>query len=53
MIATGCAAIANAAIEQLGRIDIMVHVVGGSSAPSGGFAVLGDDEWRRALTRSY
>jgi len=27
----------------------MVHVAGGSSAPAGGFAALGEDEWRRAL----
>jgi NAD(P)-dependent dehydrogenase (short-subunit alcohol dehydrogenase family) len=26
-----------------------VHVVGGSSAPAGGFAVLDDEEWQRAL----
>jgi NAD(P)-dependent dehydrogenase (short-subunit alcohol dehydrogenase family) len=26
-----------------------VHVVGGSSAPAGGFAVLNDEEWPRAL----
>jgi NAD(P)-dependent dehydrogenase (short-subunit alcohol dehydrogenase family) len=26
-----------------------VHVVGGSSAPAGGFAVLDDEEWHRAL----
>jgi NAD(P)-dependent dehydrogenase (short-subunit alcohol dehydrogenase family) len=30
-------------------IDIIVHVVGGSSAPAGGFAVLDDGEWYRAL----
>jgi NAD(P)-dependent dehydrogenase (short-subunit alcohol dehydrogenase family) len=47
--AEGCAAVAAAAIEQLGGIDIIVHVVGGSSAPAGGFAVLDDDEWHRAL----
>src|SRR5712692_2463130 len=34
----GCAAIANAVLERLGGIDIIVHVVGGSSAPAGGFA---------------
>jgi NAD(P)-dependent dehydrogenase (short-subunit alcohol dehydrogenase family) len=34
---------------RLGRIDILVHVVGGSSAPAGGFAVLDDGEWQRAL----
>jgi NAD(P)-dependent dehydrogenase (short-subunit alcohol dehydrogenase family) len=36
----GCATVANAAMEKLGGIDIVVHVVGGSSAPGGGFAVL-------------
>ena len=30
-------------------IDVIVHVVGGSSAPVGGFAVLHDREWQRAL----
>lgn len=40
---------AHAVRERLGGIDIIVHVLGGSSAPSGGFAVLDDDEWRRAL----
>jgi hypothetical protein len=28
--------------DRLGGIDIVVHVVGGSSAPAGGFAVLDD-----------
>src|SRR5437868_8299439 len=45
----GCAAIAAAARQRLGGIDIVVHVVGGSSAPAGGFAALDDDEWHRAL----
>lgn len=47
--AEGCAAVADAVIKQLGGIDIVVHVVGGASAPAGGFAVLDDGEWRRAL----
>ncbi len=34
---------------RLGGIDVIVHVVGGSSAPAGGFAVLDDNEWHRAL----
>jgi len=38
--AEGCAAVASAVMEQLGGIDIIVHVVGGSSAPGGGFAAL-------------
>jgi NAD(P)-dependent dehydrogenase (short-subunit alcohol dehydrogenase family) len=45
----GCAAVAAAVRAQLGGIDIVVHVVGGSSAPAGGFAMLDDDEWQRAL----
>ena len=47
--AEGCAAVADAVRSRLGGVDIIVHVVGGSSAPAGGFAVLDDDEWRRAL----
>jgi len=35
--------------DRLGGVDIIVHVVGGSSAPAGGFAVLDDREWQRAL----
>ena len=38
--AEGCAVVADAVLERLGGIDIVVHVVGGSSAPAGGFAVL-------------
>jgi hypothetical protein len=45
----GCTAVAAAVREHLGGIDIIVHVVGGSSAPAGGFAVLDDGEWQRAL----
>jgi NAD(P)-dependent dehydrogenase (short-subunit alcohol dehydrogenase family) len=45
----GCAAVADAVRPRLGGIDIVVHVVGGSSAPAGGFAMLDDDEWQRAL----
>ena len=45
----GCGAVADAVRAQLGGIDIVVHVVGGSSAPAGGFAMLNDDEWQRAL----
>jgi NAD(P)-dependent dehydrogenase (short-subunit alcohol dehydrogenase family) len=47
--AEGCAKVAGAVLDRLGGIDIIVHVVGGSSAPAGGFAVLDDDEWRKAL----
>jgi NAD(P)-dependent dehydrogenase (short-subunit alcohol dehydrogenase family) len=38
--------------DRLGGADIVVHVVGGSSAPAGGFAMLGDDQWHKALDQN-
>jgi NAD(P)-dependent dehydrogenase (short-subunit alcohol dehydrogenase family) len=45
----GCTAFSAAVHERLGSVDIIVHMLGGSSAPAGGFAALGDTEWRREL----
>jgi NAD(P)-dependent dehydrogenase (short-subunit alcohol dehydrogenase family) len=47
--ADGCKTIADAVHKQLGGVDIVVHVVGGSSAPAGGFAVLDDEMWQTEL----
>jgi NAD(P)-dependent dehydrogenase (short-subunit alcohol dehydrogenase family) len=47
--AEGCARVARAVRDRLGGVDIIVHVVGGSSAPAGGFAVLDEEQWHRAL----
>ena len=47
--ADGCRTVVDAVHSRLGGIDVIVHVVGGSSAPAGGFAVLDDREWQRAL----
>ena len=47
--AGGCATIADAVRKRLGVVDIIVHVVGSSSAPPGGFAVLDDDGWQKEL----
>jgi NAD(P)-dependent dehydrogenase (short-subunit alcohol dehydrogenase family) len=47
--AEGCARVAETVRDRFGAIDIVVHVVGGSSAPAGGFAVLDDLEWQRAM----
>ncbi|MDN3561064.1 SDR family oxidoreductase [Vreelandella neptunia] len=47
--AEGCATVADAVSDRLGGVDIMVHVLGGSSAPGGGFAALGEEEWQREL----
>ena len=48
----GCDIVAKAVRDRLGRLDIMVHVAGGSAAPAGGFAVLDDGEWNRALNQN-
>ncbi|AEI61967.1 SDR family oxidoreductase [Corallococcus macrosporus] len=45
----GCARVARDALEHLGGIDILVNVLGGSSAPGGGFAALGEDAWQKEL----
>lgn len=33
--------------ERMGGVDIIVHMLGGSSAPAGGFEALSDEIWRR------
>lgn len=38
-----------AEIRERGGLDILVHVAGGSSAPSGGFAALDDQDWADEL----
>jgi len=45
----GCEILAEAALRRFGGIDVLVHVVGGSSSPAGGFAALTDDHWRAEL----
>lgn len=45
----GVAALAEAAMDRLGGVDILVHVLGGSTTPAGGFAALSDAAWRSEL----
>lgn len=47
--AEGSEAVAKAAIERLGGIDILAHVIGGSASPAGGFAGLTDEHWLAEL----
>ncbi|RKG56385.1 SDR family oxidoreductase [Corallococcus sp. AB011P] len=47
--AEGSAEVARQAMARLGGIDILVNVLGGSTAPGGGFAALTDDEWQKEL----
>ena len=50
--AEGCAAAAGSVLQQLRGIDVLVNVLGGSSAPGGGFAALDDAEWSKELNQN-
>jgi NAD(P)-dependent dehydrogenase (short-subunit alcohol dehydrogenase family) len=50
--AEGCAAAAESVLQQLRGIDILVNVLGGSSAPGGGFAALDDAQWWKELNQN-
>lgn len=45
----GSEAFAEAALDRLGGIDILAHVVGGSASPAGGFVALTDEHWLAEL----
>lgn len=47
--AEGTNLVAQEVISQLGGIDIIAHVVGGSSSPAGGFSKLSDEDWQKSL----
>lgn len=47
--AEGGEAFAKAALDRLGDIDILVHVMGGSATPGGGFVALTDEHWLSEL----
>ncbi|MFD4660782.1 SDR family oxidoreductase [Kitasatospora sp. NPDC058444] len=47
--AQGAARVVAEALDRTGGIDILVNTFGGSSAPAGGFAALGEDEWAKEL----
>lgn len=49
----GCDALAAAVRDRLGGVDIIVHMLGGSSAPPGGFAALGEAEWQAELALNF
>jgi len=48
----GCAAVAQTVLTEFGGIDIIVDVLGGSSAPGGGFAALDDAEWSKEINQN-
>lgn len=47
--AEGAAQLAAGALARLGGVDVLVHVVGGSASPGGGFAALTDALWHAEL----
>lgn len=47
--ADGALALSNAVRERLGVVDVIVHMLGGSSSPAGGFAALTDDHWNAEM----
>lgn len=45
----GCAALAAGVRDRMGGVDVIVHMLGGSSAPAGGFTALSDAAWQREI----
>ncbi|EHS53544.1 short-chain dehydrogenase/reductase SDR [Rhizobium sp. PDO1-076] len=49
----GVKTVVDAVQRELGGLDILVNVLGGSSAPSGGFAALTDEEWEKEFNLNF
>lgn len=47
--ADGAGVVAQSVLQELGGVEILVNVLGGSRAPGGGFAALDDTEWSKEL----
>ncbi|TLP45942.1 MULTISPECIES: SDR family oxidoreductase [Cohaesibacter] len=45
----GCTTVGKAVEDQFNGLDILVHVLGGSAAPAGGYSALTDEEWDRTI----
>ena len=45
----GVARVISGVLDRFGGVDIVIHNVGGSSAPSGGFATVTDELWQQVL----
>jgi NAD(P)-dependent dehydrogenase (short-subunit alcohol dehydrogenase family) len=50
--AAGAAEVARSVLGRWGAVDILVNVLGGSSAPGGGYAALDDEQWADALNQN-
>lgn len=49
----GCEAVVKQVLRRWGSIDFVVHVLGGSAAPGGGFQALTDEHWRDAFDLNF
>ncbi|UPA23485.1 SDR family oxidoreductase [Shinella oryzae] len=49
----GVRTVVDAVARELGGLDILVNVLGGSSAPSGGLASLSDEEWDKEFNLNF
>lgn len=47
--ADGVSRLAQAALERLGGVDILINTVGGSSSPAGGILAVTDEHWQNDL----
>lgn len=45
--------VAKEVLLQLGGIDIIAHVVGGSSSPAGGFSKLSEEDWQKTFNVNF
>lgn len=52
MTADGCHRLTEEVLDRFGGVDLIINVLGGSSAPGGGFAALNDTEWADALNQN-
>lgn len=48
----GANLIAREVLSRLGGIDLIAHVVGGSSSPAGGFSKLSEEDWQKSLNQN-
>lgn len=45
----GAKIVSDGVLSRMGGLDVLVHVVGGSSAPAGGFLALDEGDWQKTF----
>lgn len=49
----GTEVVAREVLAKLGGVDIIAHVVGGSSSPAGGFSQLSEEDWQKSFNLNF